>query len=139
MKSIDLQSQDRPEIELSLSGQTWRIRRVVMASYQYYQALMSGVNQAQVRFAELQNRLASGKADDTDVVKMQREIASEADKRQDLTYQCIESILSANGYDFDRDWWANNSDRHEQHGFIAAALNKDMQGAPAGKKKEKGA
>lgn len=139
MKTIDLTSQDRPEVELSLSGQTWRIRRVVIAAYQLYQQLTGGANEAQRRFAELQNRLAAGKADDSDVLAMQRELAADADRRQDLTYQCIASILEANGYEFDRDWWEHNSDRHEQQAFIGAALNKDLQNLPAGKKKEKGA
>lgn len=135
MKAIDLTSQGRPEIELSLSGQTWKIRRVVMATFELYQELTTGADDAQHRLVELQDRLTNGKAGDDDVAEMQKELAEESKQRQELTYQCIQTILEANGYEFDREWWAKNSDRHEQHGFIAASMNKDMQGIGGGKKK----
>ncbi len=136
MRAVDLASQERPEVELSLSGQTWRIRRVVMATYQLYQELASGGVEAQSKIAQLQERVTSGEAGDQDVLDMQDEMIRESERRQELTYQCIQTILEANGYEFDRKWWAANSDRHEQHGFIAAAMNKDMQGVGRSKKKE---
>ena len=138
-KTVDLAQQGRPEVTLSLSGQEWTIKRVVLATHQYYQLLLKSASEAQARFADLQNRLAAGEAGDEDVAGLQQEIADEAEARQRITYQCIESILTANGYEFDQEWWDVNSDRHEQHGFIAAALNKDMQGMSSGgsgKKKE---
>ena len=138
MRAIDLNQRDRPEIEISLSGQTWRLRRVVMATYQLYQQLAAGADEAQSRAAQLQDHLAAGLADDDDAVALYREINDEIALRQELTYDAIESILIANGYEFDRRWWEENSDRHEQHAFIAAAINKDLQNIPAGKKKADG-
>jgi hypothetical protein len=135
--TVDLAQQNRPEVTLSLSGQSWTIRRVVLATYQYYQVIIKSATDAQERFSELRDRLTSGAADDTDITAMQQEIVDEAEKRQEMTYRCIESILTANGYEFDREWWDANSDRHEQHGFIAAALNKDMQGVSGGSSKKK--
>jgi hypothetical protein len=136
--TVDLAQQNRPEVTLSLSGQSWTIRRVVLATYQLYQLIITSATGAQDRFSELRERLTSGAADDTDIAAMQQQIADEGEERQELTYRCIESILTANGYEFDREWWDANSDRHEQHGFIAAALNKDMQGVGTSKKKEDG-
>jgi hypothetical protein len=136
-KTVDLAQQTRPEVTLSLSGQSWTIRRVVLATHQYYQMLLKSATDAQEKFADLRQRLADGLAGDNDVAEMQQQISDDAAQRQELTYQCIESILTANGYEFDRGWWDANSDRHEQHGFIAAALNKDMQGMGAGSSKKK--
>jgi len=138
MKTVDLTSQARPEIELTLSGQTWLIRRVVMATYQLYQQLLSGGADAQKKISDLQAQITSGDAGEDDVLAMQTEMISESERRQSLTYQCIQTIIEANGGEFDQAWWEANSDRHEQHAFIAAALNKDMQGVGRGKKKADG-
>ena len=105
MKTVDLTSQARPEIELTLSGQTWLIRRVVMATYQLYQQLLSGGADAQKKISDLQAQITSGDAGEDDVLAMQTEMISESERRQSLTYQCIQTIIEANGGEFDQAWW----------------------------------
>ena len=55
------------------------------------------------------------------------------DHQLDVLYECVQDILEANGYEFDREWWEVRLDIFGFQEFVVACLSKDI---PADSKKK---
>jgi hypothetical protein len=137
MSTIVIDDRDRPEVELSISGESFRIRRVVNAVRRIYGQYMERAGKEIERLGDLQSRLETGAATDQDVADATERVSEVVEQRDEAINECIRLILEKNGYEYDQQWWEENSDQYDRQHFVVAALNKDVKPG-AGKKKAAG-
>lgn len=134
MTMIVIDDKDRPEVELSISGATYRVRRVVNAVRRIYGQYLERAGKEIENLGALQRRLDDGKATQEDVAAATDRVTEVVLEREEAVMQCIQLILEKNGYEYDRDWWDENTDQYDRQHFVVSALNKDVK--PGGGKKK---
>jgi hypothetical protein len=132
-KRVVIDDKSRPELTLVISGQEFQIRRVVNAVRRLYGAMLINTGDAIENLSRLQKRADAGE----DVSGELGEAAGEVDRyvqnREKTVCDCIEYILTGNGYEYDQNWWDENTDIWDRSAFVVECLNKDA--SVGGKKK----
>lgn len=127
MSAIVIDDRDRPEVELSISGEVFRIRRVVNAVRRIYGQYMEKAGKEIETLGELHRRLESGDAAADDVEAATARVNAVVQERDQAVNECIRLILEKNGYEYDPQWWDENADQFDRQHFVVSALNKDVQ------------
>ena len=135
MKRIDLDARERLEIELSVSGRSWRIRKTVTAVNQVFGPAYAKAGAAQQRLGEILKQVDSGTTAEADVETELKEIDTAIAELDAAVFECLEILLETNGHEFDRVWWERATDRHDRMHAVAEAISKDVKPG-GGKKKE---
>lgn len=137
---IHLSDRDRPIVTIEAGGQTFVIRRVVTGVYKRYGTYSSEGGEALQRLASLQERLDKEPEKETEIRERIDEMSAVAEEigagREQMEKDCIRMILEGNGYEFDWDWWIDNTDTVERQAFLVECMNKDAKGS--GQKKTAG-
>lgn len=137
MKRVDLDARERSEIELTVSGLSWRIRKTVTAVNQVFGPAYAKAGAAQQRLGEILKQVDSGAASEADVETELIEIDAAIAELDAAVFDCLEILLETNGYEFDRAWWEHATDRHDRMHAVAEAISKDVK--PGGNKKKEAA
>lgn len=123
---LNLSERPRETVVIKVGGKDFRIRTVVNAVWLHYMAVDKEQKEWMQRAKEL---AASGTS--ADLVEAQGMLEQAADfgrRRLDLLLRCVELLLTANGYDFDRQWWIEHTEMLDLLAFIEGSVNKDTAG-----------
>jgi len=143
-RRVNLNEKVRTILEIEISDRTFRISRVVTGVRQLYAGILTDAGTYMQRVGELQGKLDElGDAKDSEEfirIERQLEVLTEevnefAERKQAELMRCVELLMSKNGYEYDRDWWTENTDETDIKAFIVECLNKDV---PSGSKKKTG-
>jgi hypothetical protein len=139
MRSVRIDEKERPAISIEVAGQTFVIRRVVTGVRQRWGEFMQLQGQALQMVDDLKQKI--DKAGGTETEALKKEIDSMnglaekiAKARESAEEDCLQLILEKNGYEFNRNWWIDETDSVDRQSCIIEAINKDSVGA-IGKKK----
>ncbi len=139
MRTVSIDTKERPVISLEVAGQPFEIKRVVTGVRQRWGEFLQLQGRALEEVAKLQEKVdaAGGDMDQVreDIVAAQEYSNKIAEKRTETERECIQLILEKNGYDFDWSWWFDETDSVDRQSFIIEALNKDANTGGGGKKK----
>jgi len=115
--------------EITLGGYTWEISRVVIRLREMYGEYVKHAGEYLEVFADLRE------AEDTEQLeKMAEQYAYEKAEKLDAM---MEKLLTKNGYEYDKEWWAEHvGDYQAMEQFIVACLNKDQEDSESGGKKK---
>lgn len=115
-KIVNLDDQ-KNTLEITMGGKTWEITRIVLKMrelYGEYFALCSNYLQ----------RLTDKDVDDEKKLELAEDYAKDKADYLDLM---MTKILSDNGYEYDKDWWAENvADYQTIEQFVVACMSKDQ-------------
>ncbi|MFP4427590.1 MAG: hypothetical protein ACLFPP_14130 [Spirochaetaceae bacterium] len=82
--------------------------------------------------SEIQKRLDEEPENTGDIRERIKDMSIVADQlgayREQMEKDCIRMILEKNGYEFDWEWWIDNTDNHERQAFLVECMNKDSSG-----------
>lgn len=104
------------KVEITIGGETFEISRVVLRLREMYGAYIADAGKYLKRIQEL---------DDVEKINQLAEIY--AHEKADKLDAMMEKLLVKNGYEYDKEWWADNvGDYHSMEQFIVTCLNKDV-------------
>lgn len=118
---------------LNVSGKEFRISRVVTGVRVLYANFLT-------QMGEILKEISTLDTQNADPEEIKNAIAkAEAFKetREETTERCLELLLSKNGYDYDKAWWAENADDYDIRAFIEICLSKDADGSKKKKNEQK--
>lgn len=101
--------------EITIGGKTFEISRVVLRLREMYGDYVADAGKYLQRIQEL---------DEVEEINQLAEIY--AHEKADKLDAMMEKLLVKNGYEYDKEWWADNvGDYHAMEEFIVACLNKE--------------
>lgn len=123
-KIVNLDDQQNTA-EITLGGKKWEIARVVIRLREMYGDYI----QHAAGYIEELHRLQ-----DTEELEALHELSEVyAHEKAAMLDAMMDKLLTKNGYEYDKEWWADNvGDYQKMEAFIVACLNKDQD---EGKKK----
>jgi hypothetical protein len=129
---------ERNSVAIKVEGKEFVISRIVLKARQLYGEYLKLSGEYLNLIAESQEKANSKDAKELEEVNAKLELAVEdyAFRKAEYIEELLEIILVKNGYDFDIDWWHDNTDYSVMESFVYQALKKDETGAPAKKKAE---
>ena len=105
-------------VEITLGGKTWEISRVVIRLRELYGDY---VQHAAQYIDEIQ------KAEGKDIEELGDLAEAYAQDKSVKLDAMMDKLLTKNGYEYDKEWWAENVGNYQQmEQFIVACLNKDI-------------
>lgn len=130
---VKLSDKDRPVSTIELEDKTFVIRKVVTGVYRRYGQFAADSGEVISQLGNLQKQIEEGDPDKVTAIQEQLQemntVAEQmAQQRESMEHDCIEMILSRNGYEMDWQWWIDNTDMTDRQAFIVECLNKDTQG-----------
>lgn len=139
MRTVSIDTKERPAISVEVAGQSFEIKRVVTGVRQRWGQFLQLQGEALETIAVLQEKLDSADGDidrfNKEIVEAQKYSNKIAEKRTEAERDCIQLILEKNGYRFDWSWWLDETDSVDRQSLIIEALNKDANTGGGGKKK----
>lgn len=122
-------------VSITVAGKTFDIKRIVLKARQLYgeYLVMSGEYLRKVSDANnLEGKtVAELKAFNAELEKAVEEYAV---KKAEILERLLQVILEKNGYEFNFQWWEENSDYSAIEQFIFTALKKDEKESDTKKK-----
>lgn len=116
---------------ISAGDHSFRISRVVIAVRVLYSNHIKEMGDLLQRLSKLDAK----DADSEEAQRLSAEAEEFAKRKLDLYSKIISLLLEKNGYEYDREWWEENTDELDMRTFIEKCLTKDAP-ADGSKKKE---
>jgi hypothetical protein len=126
---------EKKSVTLIVEGKEFIISRIVLKARQIYGEYLQDTGKYYNLVAEC-NDLSKKDVKELEEISAKLEKAIEAYvlRKADYIEQLLEVILTKNGYDFDLEWWHDNTDYSIMESFVYAALKKDEDDKPSKKK-----
>lgn len=110
---------------IRVSDKEFRISRVVTGVRVLYSNLLTEMGE---RLKEI-GAVDSAKASEEELQRLLKSTERFAKEKSDKLDECMELLLTRNGYEYDRQWWERNADEYDIRCFIEACLSKDADGS----------
>lgn len=110
---------------IRVSDKEFRISRVVTGVRVLYSNLLTEMGE---RLKEI-CAVDSAKASKEELQSLVESTERFAKEKSGKLEQCMELLLTRNGYEYDRQWWDGNTDEYDVRCFIEACLSKDADGS----------
>lgn len=129
---------ERNSITLVVEGKEFIISRIVLKARQIYGEYLK-LSGEYLQLVGKANDLEGKTAEELEKINAELEKAIEdyAIRKAEYLDELLEIILVKNGYDFDLEWWHDNTDYGAIESFVYAALKKDEDGKASKKKADK--
>ncbi len=110
---------------IRVSDKEFRISRVVTGVRVTYSNMLTEMGEQLKSVGEIDTEKAT-----KEEIQAAIEKADQFEKkRKDALDRCMDLLLSKNGYEYDRQWWQDNTDEHDVRSFIEACLSKEAKGS----------
>jgi hypothetical protein len=126
---------EKNSVTLIVEGKEFTINRIVLKARQVYGEYLKLSGEYLKLIAE-SNDTEGKSVEELEALnaKLEKAVEDYAFRKAEYLDELLEIILVKNGYDFDIDWWHDNTDYGAIESFVYAALKKDDEGAPSKKK-----
>jgi len=110
---------------IKVSDKEFRISRVVTGVRVTYSNMLTEMGEQLKGVGEIDTEKATKEEIQTAIEKADR---FEKKRKADLD-RCMDLLLTKNGYEYDRQWWQDNTDEYDVRSFIEACLSKEAKGS----------
>lgn len=126
---------EKKSVTLIVEGKEFVISRIVLKARQIYGEYLQDTGKYYNLVAECRNLEGKDVKELEEVnAKLEAAIEDYAKRKANYIEQLLEVILTKNGYEFNLDWWHENTDYSVMESFVYAALKKDEDDKPSKKK-----
>src|SRR5512133_2354120 len=123
-KIVNLDDRNK-SVDIVMSGKTFTISRLTLQLTKLYGEYMIFCGEYAKKMAKISADAHKDGSNLEEIAVEQGLIIEEyAHKKAELIQQMLRIILEKNGYEFDMDWWENNSRYQDMEMFIFTALKK---------------
>ena len=122
---------------ITIENKTFEIKRIVLKARQIYGEYLQAAGEYLVKISKFNER-AQNTGDRQEISLIDNQLTESVEDwvqtKAGFIEGLMEVILTKNGYDWEPDWWYENTDYQMMERFIETALKKDEEPAQAGKK-----